>query len=150
MENRTYRYSKEEPLFPFGFGLSYSQFVYSDLKLNQSDIKSGQPVELSFCISNTGKVEADEVAQIYLRGITASVRTPYHKLIGFQRIHLKPAESGTVSLTITPQMMMLIDNEGVQKLEPGEFEIHVGGCSPCNRAVELGAPEFITGKFTIS
>jgi len=150
MDNRTYRYSKEKPLYPFGYGLSYSQFTYSGLKFDQDDVRFGQAVELTFTVTNTGEVEAEEVAQIYLTDMIASAKTPIQKLIGFQRIHLKPSEARTVTFTITPEMMMLFDDDGMQILEPGVFEIKVGGCSPCERAVELGVPELITGKFIVS
>jgi beta-glucosidase len=150
MDNRTYRYSKEIPLYPFGYGLSYSQFAYSALKFDHTDVAFGQSVEVTFHVTNTGEVEAEEVAQIYLTDIIASAKTPLHKLIGFKRIHLKPSETGVVSFSITPEMMMLFDDNGAQILEPGVFNIQVGGCSPSKRALELGAPEFISGKFLIT
>jgi beta-glucosidase len=150
MENRTYRYSSETPLYPFGFGLSYTRFQYSQLKLSRNNIAAGQPLEVVFNLTNSGDVEAEEVAQIYLSDKKASVRVPDSKLIGFERVHLKPGESKEIRHQITPEMMMLVDENGEQVLEAGEFEVLVGGCSAGKRSLELGVPELLSEQFVVA
>jgi beta-glucosidase len=149
MAGRTYRYMTAEPLYPFGFGLSYTCFAYGDLKLAQDAITAGEPLALEFTLTNTGAVEADEVAQIYLTDLEASATVPLHKLIGFRRVHLGAGESKAIPFTITPEMMMFVDENGEQKLEPGLFRVTVGGCSPGARGLALGAPEPASTLFTL-
>ncbi|GAP22073.1 glycoside hydrolase family 3 C-terminal domain-containing protein [Leptolinea tardivitalis] len=150
MNNRTYRYSKETPAFPFGFGLSYTKFTYNQLILHETNVKMGQPLELKFNITNAGDVEAEEVAQIYLTDVKASTIVPQYKLIGFKRIHLQPGETRTVPFTVTPEMMMFINDNGDPILEPGDFVVHVGGSSPSQRAVDLGLQANLTASFNLS
>lgn len=145
MAGRTYRYMTADPLFPFGFGLSYTRFGYSDLELSAQQIGKGESVEVSFTLSNLGSVEAEEVVQFYLSDLEASVTVPLHKLVGFQRVRLAPGEQRRLSYTITPEMMALIDEDGSAVVEPGEFRITIGGCSPSARGEVLGAPSSVTG-----
>ncbi len=149
MAGRTYRYMDAEPLYPFGFGLSYTTFAYSDLKLSHATINAGQRLSFLFTLTNTGAVEAEEVAQVYLSDLAASVVVPHHKLVGFQRLRLAPGESQTVSFTLTPDMMMLVDDAGKRKLEPGRFRVTVGGCSPGPRGQVLGAPQPLQAEFSV-
>lgn len=141
MANRTYRYSKEDPLYPFGFGLSYSRFKFSDLQLEKPVIRPGEDLDLQLTITNTGSIEAAEVVQFYLTDVEASAQVPQNHLVGFQRILLKAGECRKISYTLTPEMMSFIDEEGKSRLEPGEFLVKIGGCSPGNRGLELGAPQ---------
>ncbi|MBK8023095.1 MAG: glycoside hydrolase family 3 C-terminal domain-containing protein [Chloroflexi bacterium] len=150
MTGRTYRYATQEPLFPFGFGLSYTRFVYSDLVLDTPAIRAGQSMSLRFTLTNTGSVAADEVAQLYLTDVEASTIVPLHSLIGFRRVHLKAGESSVVSFTITPDMMTLVNDVGDRVLEPGEFRVIVGGSSPGDRAVQLGASSPVSRTFTVT
>ena len=108
MAGRTYRFSMKEPLYPFGFGLSYTTFVYNSLRA-KSSIRSGQSLSVNFKVANTGSVAATEVVQFYIKDLDASVPVPIQQLIGFQRVHLKPGQKKTVKFTITPEMMMLFD-----------------------------------------
>jgi beta-glucosidase len=89
------------------------------------------------------------VAQVYLSDLEASVPVPIHSLIGFQRVRLTPGESKTIEFAISPEMMMLFDDDGKQKLEPGQFRLTVGGCSPGKRGLELGAPTPVTAAFRV-
>ena len=150
MEGRTYRYMTQEPLYPFGFGLSYTQFAYSGLALAKETVKAGETLPIRFTLTNTGLVEAEEVAQVYLSDLEASVPVPIHSLIGFHRVRLAPGESKTIEFTISPEMMMLFDDEGAQKLEPGQFRLTVGGCSPGARGLALGAPEPVSAVFAVT
>ena len=85
MNGRTYRYSTAEPLYPFGFGLSYARFIFSDLKLSAKKIKAGRPLRFSVKLKNTGKMDADEIVQVYLSDLQASAPVPLNKLVGFKR-----------------------------------------------------------------
>jgi beta-glucosidase len=149
MAGRTYRYSTAEPLYPFGFGLSYAQFAYSGLTLAQETVGAGDVLPIRFTLTNTGQVQAEEVAQVYLSHLEASVPVPIHSLIGFQRVPLAPGESRTIEFTITPEMMILFDDHGKQRLEPGQIRVTVGGCSPGTRGAALGAPQPVSAVFTV-
>jgi beta-glucosidase len=149
MEGRTYRYMTLDPLYPFGFGLSYTRFAYSGLHLTTPTVQMGQSLSIEVTVSNVGEVEGDEVVQCYLSDLEASTPTPIHKLVGFQRITLMPGERRVLTFTITPEMMMLFDEDGQAKLEPGQFRVTVGGCSPGTRGVALGAPQPVSTLFTV-
>jgi beta-glucosidase len=90
------------------------------------------------------------VVQFYLSDLEASVTVPLHKLVGFQRVRLAPGEQRRLSYTITPEMMALIDEDGSAVVEPGEFRITIGGCSPSARGEVLGAPSPVTGTFVLA
>lgn len=148
MDNRTYRYMTEEPLYPFGFGLSYSRFEYSDLHLEKEKVSMGDPLKFSFTLRNYGDQNAAEVVQIYLTDLKASTIVPLHHLIGFERIMLSAGDSRKVEFTITPEMMSFFNDDGKPVLEPGEFRLEVGGCSPGKRGQDLGAPKPVRVVFT--
>ena len=149
MAGRTHRFATKEPLYPFGFGLSYTTFAYSALELKKAAIKAGQSLPVSVTVTNTGEVAADEVVQFYLSDLEASAPVPVHNLISFERVHLKPGEGKKIKFTVEPEAMMLFDNDGKQVLEPGQFRLTVGGCSPSARGMALGAPQPVSAVFTI-
>ncbi len=149
MEGRTYRYMTEEPLYPFGFGLSYTQFEYGDLTLDRERVSQGDPVQASVTVRNTGEMVGEEVVQLYVTDVEASTRTPIAALKGFQRVALKPGQKKAVRFTITPEMMSLVDEDGQSVLEPGEFRITVGGCSPGGRGIALGAARPSQATFVV-
>ena len=126
MAGRTYRFFKGEPLYPFGFGLSYTKFVYSNLRLDKS-VKAGEPVKVTVDVTNAGEREGEEVVQLYLTDVAASAPVPIRTLVGFDRISLRRGEKRSVMFTITPRQMSLIDDGGKRVIEPGEFVIGVGG-----------------------
>jgi beta-glucosidase len=136
MNGRTYRYMTEEPLYPFGFGLSYTTFAYRDLQI-KSPGSSG--FDAAVTVENTGAVAADEVVQFYLKALDSKLPAPLSQLIGFQRIHLEPGQSQTVSVTVKPEMLMLFDEHGRQVFQPGKFRLTAGSCSPGERGLTLGA-----------
>jgi beta-glucosidase len=129
MTNRTYRYFTGEPLFPFGFGLSYTTFSYKKLKVNAT-VHQGDSVKVAVNVKNTGKVAGDEVVELYLSDLTADVPVPIHALKGFTRIHLNPGETKSVTLTLSPEAFSIIDNDNQRKVKPGKFEVFVGGHLP--------------------
>jgi beta-glucosidase len=139
MTGRTYRYATAEPLFPFGFGLSYTTFEYSNLQIKNNLAT----VE----VKNTGKTAATEIVQFYLSDLEASVPVPFHKLVGFERVMLQPGQAQQVKFAITSEMLMLYNNDGEAVLEPGTFCLTVGGCSPSARGLALGAPQPVNAEF---
>jgi beta-glucosidase len=149
MAGRTYRYMETEPLFPFGFGLSYAKFAYSDLKISALKIKNGETVTASCKITNTGKIEGEEVAQLYIKDLQSSFRVPNQSLKGIKKIHLAPGASQEITFVVTPELMSSVDESGKSVVEKGEILLTIGGSSPGQRSLELGAPEFLKGTFTI-
>ena len=148
MAGRTYRYATCEPLFPFGFGLSYTQFEYRSLKIAAPGV-STSGFRASVTLKNTGAVAADEIVQLYLSALETRLPAPLSQLIGFQRVKLKAGQSKTIQFDITPEMLMLFDENGRQKFEPGRFRLTAGGCSPGKRGLVLGAPQPVNVEFQI-
>jgi len=149
MAGRTYRYMEKVPLFPFGFGLSYTQFEYSGLKMSQLQIPGGESATLEVTVANTGSYKGDEVVQLYLSDAAASAAVPKYALKGFQRVSLWPGASKTVSFTITPDMMKAVNEKGERVLEKGDFKVYIGGSLPSQRSLDLGAAKYLEGKFTV-
>ena len=149
MQGRTYRYMTAEPLYPFGFGLSYTHFDYSELQLDKPTLALGDSLNVSLTVTNCGGLDSAEAAQFYLSDLRASTIVPLHHLIGFERVNLKAGESRTLQFTLTPEMMSFYNEDGKLTLEPGEFRLEVGGCSPGKRGQELGAPTPVTAVFEV-
>jgi len=118
-----------EPLFPFGFGLSYTSFEYSDLKLSKSEISPGDEVKVSCVIENTGEVSGDEVVQLYIHDTLASVARPVIELKGFTRVSLNPSEEKEVTFEIGVHELSMLDKDLNRVIEPGEFRIMIGASS---------------------
>jgi beta-glucosidase len=129
MNGRTYRYFNDEPLYPFGYGLSYTSFTYSDLKVNKNP-KTSDTIHVTVKIKNTGKMDGDEVAQLYVKHINAPVPVPIYALEGFKRIHLKNGEEKEVEFNLAPENMSVIINGNKRAVVPGEIEVIVGGSQP--------------------
>src|SRR6185369_1513491 len=140
MQRHTYRYFKGEPLYPFGYGLSYTKFAYSNLRVESRTVKAGEPVKVTVDVTNTGDRDGDEVVQLYLTDTAASAPVPIRTLVGFDRLSLRPKEKRAVTFTITPRQMSLIDDSGKRVIEPGEFLLNIGG----------GQHGGLTGRFNIS
>ncbi len=118
-----------KPLFPFGYGLSYTTFSYDDIQIDAPSISKDQTTTVRFKVTNTGDFDGDEVVQLYLRDILASVARPIMELKGFQRVHLKKGETKELSFEITPEMLTML-NEGMDRVvEPGDFRIMIGSSS---------------------
>ena len=117
------------PLFPFGFGLSYTTFDYSNLQLSKNNITQKDSSIVTCTIKNTGNKAGDEVVQLYIHDMLASVARPVMELKGFQRIHLKAGESKEISFLITPAMLSMLDKDLKTIIEPGDFRIMIGASS---------------------
>ena len=118
-----------KPLFPFGHGLSYSKFAYSNLEISPDQTGPAGEVMVTVDVDNTGNLAGDEVVQLYLRDKVSSVIRPLKELAGFERIHLAPGEKKTVCLTLGTRQLRLLDRNWNWVVEPGEFEVMVGGSS---------------------
>jgi beta-glucosidase len=126
----TYMYIKGEPLFPFGHGLSYTQFKYSKMTLSSKTINANGQIVVSVDVKNTGKREGDEVVQLYIHDLECSVVRPIKELRGFQRISLKPGETKTVTITVPGEKLSFYDEKTHQfVVEPGTFDVLVGSSS---------------------
>jgi len=130
MKGRTYRFMEARPLYRFGYGLSYTRFKYSGLKLSKKTIRAGESLVVSVEVKNVGKVAGDEVVQLYVKDLQASVPVPLLHLEGFKRIHLKPGQKKTVQLTLSGDQLVCFDDDGNPMLEDGDFRISVGGGQP--------------------
>lgn len=128
---------RNDPLYPFGYGLSYTTFAYSDLHLSSTSMNANGKVKASVTVTNTGSREAAEVVQLYIRDIFASVVRPVKELKGFERITLKAGESRKVEFEITPDLLKFYNSNLDFVLEPGDFDIMVGGNSRDVKAVRL-------------
>jgi beta-glucosidase len=129
MTGRTYRYFIKEPLYPFGYGLSYTTFSYSNLSL-PSSAPAGEKVTVKVTVTNTGKMTGDEVVELYLTDEKASTQRPVRQLEGFSRVNLKPGESKVVEISLEPRQFSMINNKAKRVIEPGYFTISVGGKQP--------------------
>ena len=131
-----YRYKLQdipnEPLYPFGFGLSYTTYEYSDLQLSKSEIAPNENIEASVTIKNTGAREGVEIAQLYIRDCISYVTRPVKELKGFQRVALQPGESKRITFTLTPEHLRYYNLEMERVVEPGTFKVMVGGSSRDN------------------
>jgi beta-glucosidase len=130
MKNRTYRYMEDEPLYPFGYGLSYTTFAYSNPSISKQEVSADESVEIKVDVENTGQRDGDEVVQLYVSNPDARITAPIRSLQGFARVHLKAGEKKAVSFTLTPEQFAIVSEEGEFVVEPGRVEISVGGGQP--------------------
>lgn len=149
MKNRTYRYMKNEALYPFGYGLSYTNFCYSSLMLSKSTISSGETLTIQVEVENTGNREGIATSQLYLKDIEASVEVPCWSLTGIRRNMLKPGQKETLTFTLTPRDLAIIDNSGSAVLEPGWFEVFVGDHQPDDRSNRLMSSVVLSERFEV-
>jgi beta-glucosidase len=130
MENRTYRYFKGDPLYPFGYGLSYTTFAYRNLEISPAEIKTGESLSVQVEVENTGAVAGDEVVQLYLTDLEATLPVPLLQLQGFTRLRLKPGEKQTVQFKLARAQMSFPEERGGWVLEAGDSRVWVGGGQP--------------------
>jgi len=146
--NRTYAFSTRKPLYPFGYGLSYTTFKFDNLRVEPAQIVSGGTAKVSVDVTNSGSREGDEVPQLYVHQRVAEVTQPVMQLKGFQRITLKAGEKKTVEFTITPDMLSMLNIDMNRVVEPGAFDVMVGPSSDQTSMVPLTVlgPHGETGK----
>jgi len=134
MKGRTYRYFKGTPLYPFGYGLSYTTFEYSNLQTNETS-ETTSPVNITVDVKNTGKMDGEEVVQLYVSNKTATTEVPITALKGFQRVNLKKGEQKSVTFTLKPEDFSITNGDAMQIVEAGTFEIAVGGAVPGKNSI---------------
>lgn len=148
MAKRTYRYFDGEPLYPFGYGLSYTTFAYSTPRVDHFTITADGNVTVSVSVTNRGKMAGDEVVQLYLTHIGVAA-APLRALAGFQRIHLDPGQSKLVSFTLTGRDLSVVDETGKRRIVPGTVQVWIGGGQPGAREGLAKIPGVQT-EFTIT
>ena len=151
MDGRTYRFFKGQPLYPFGHGLSYTRFKYSSINISSQSVKATDKVTISAAVENAGTREGDEVVQLYVTDVEASVRVPIRSLAGIERVHLKAGERRVVSFTLEPRQLSVITDDGRMVVEPGEFKVSIGGKQPgLTGAADAATTSFIEGSFRVT
>jgi beta-glucosidase len=134
MEGRTYRYFRGKPLYEFGYGLSYTTFAY-EIENATKTFAPDKPVEIAVKVTNTGKYDGDEVAQLYVTLPESGYRTPIRSLQGFKRIHLKTGETQTIRFTLQPEQLQTRDDKGFPVMPLGEVLLSIGGKQPDEQAL---------------
>jgi beta-glucosidase len=137
MRGRTYKYMMHEPLYPFGFGLSFSRFEYSNLELSARELYAGETISADVTVRNVGDVQSDEVVQLYLTVEDADFEVPLASLVGFRRVALDAGESVVVNFAISAQQVRVFDAGGQPQFVPGTYTVRVGGISPGKRGEDL-------------
>jgi beta-glucosidase len=146
MAGRTYRYFSGEPLYPFGYGLSYTTFEYRNLHL-PAKANTGEPIAVSVELRNTGQTPGEEVVQLYVKHIGAAVPAPQIALEGFTRVSLQPGESRTVNFTLAPRQLSTVQADGKRLAEPGTVVISTGGAQP---GFDAATTAVVTGSIKIT
>jgi beta-glucosidase len=148
MRNRTYRYFHGKPLYPFGYGLSYSTFRYSNLHLSSTSFRAGQPVTVRADVRNTSRIAGDDVAELYLM-YPSVPGAPLRALKGFKREHLAPGQMQEVIFTLSPRDLSLVTQKGEHKVLPGLYTVFVGGGQPTEGAQGVETRFQISGEQTL-
>ena len=133
MKGKTYRYFKGTPLYPFGYGLSYSTFRYDDLQV-PATLQAGDSIRTSIKVTNTSQRDGDEVVQLYVSLHNTGLKVPLRSLQGFKRIHLKAGQSQTVSFTLQPSQMAGRDENNAPMVTAGKLSVYIGGSQPTPQA----------------
>ena len=148
MANRTYRYFTGQPLYPFGWGLSYTTFTYTGGKLTTPTLEAGQPLEASVELKNTGHKSGTETIEFYLIP-KSKPGAPLRALAAFQKVNLAPGATTTIHTTIDPRQLSLVDAAGLRSIQPGDYDLYIGGHQPTpNSGVTL--PFQIKGAASIA
>jgi len=150
MRGRTYRYFEGEPLYPFGFGLSYTRFTYDRLALEPARVEAGQELRVSVDVTNSAGRDGEEVVQVYLSWPSAKAAAPLRKLVEFQRTFLAAGQTRRVSFVIQDRLMSLVNEEGERALEPGRLRLSVGGRQPDRRSEELAGTAVLSAEFEVA
>jgi len=145
MQNRTYRYFQGKPLYGFGYGLSFSTFEYSNLKLSAPQLKAGAPLSVQVDVHNSSKIAGDEVAELYLE-FPSAPGAPARALRGFTRAHLAPGETRHLSFNLKPRDLSMVNESGEHVVAPGTYTVFVGGAQPSDTTSGVKATLEITGE----
>jgi beta-glucosidase len=148
MTGRTYRYFKGEPLWPFGFGLSYTSFEYRDVALSGARIAAGDSLDLRAMVRNTGTAAGDEVVQLYLK-FPSVAGAPLVALRGFQRLHLEPNQSRQVEFRLTPRDLSVVNEIGDIIVAAGTYSVSIGGGQPGTSAATIGKEFDVRGQIIL-
>ena len=148
MANRTYRYFEGKPLYPFGFGLSYTKFDYSQLNISAQSFKAGQAVSADVTVTNAGKLPGDEVVQLYLR-FPPEKGAPRIALRGFQRVHLEPGANQTVHFELKPRDLVMVTENGNPIIAQGDYTLSIGGGQPDTVAPNVSGHFHIDGQYAL-
>jgi beta-glucosidase len=149
MKGRTYRYAEKAPLYPFGYGLSYTRFAYRDIAVSKARIGPRDTVQVAAVVENAGSHAGDEVVQLYVKDLDAACPVPLHDLRGFQRVHLAPGQSQKISFELGPRELAMVDARGRRVVEPGRFRAYVGGSQPDDRSRELTGQSPVSVEFDV-
>jgi beta-glucosidase len=150
MAGKTYRFFTNEPLYPFGYGLSYTTFSYSNLSVPEKAV-AGENIKVTATVTNSGKIAGEEVVQLYLTDEKASTPRPVRQLEGFKRISLKPGESKTVEFNLDPRQFSIINNKNIRVIEPGYFTLSVGGKQPGFKGyLDPQCTQVLTGRIRLT
>jgi beta-glucosidase len=150
MKGKTYRFFTDEPLYPFGYGLSYTSFTYGNLSVPEKAV-AGEKVKVKVTVTNAGKRAGDEVVELYLTDEKASTPRPVRQLEGFRRIMLQPGESRDVEFTLEPRQFSLINDKDKRVIEPGYFTISVGGKQPGFKGyLDAATTQVLTGRIRLT
>jgi len=149
MKGRTYRYMTEKPLYPFGFGLSYTSFRFDSIELSASSISAGAAVKAKVTLSNTGKRDADEVVQIYITRDERGEDDPLSSLRNFRRVFIAAGKSVTVEFDLLSKVFETVNNEGKYVLLPGTYTVFAADAAPLAVSVEKGAPTPVSAKIKV-
>ncbi len=148
MKGRTYRYFEGEPLWPFGYGLSYTTFAYSGLTLPNAPLHAGDPLDASVTVTNSGKVAGDEVVQLYLK-FPDLPGAPIRALRGFKRVHLDPGASQDVQFHLAPRDLSMVTDAGEILVPPGNYTVSIGGGQPETDAPSVSRNFEINGQIIL-
>jgi len=139
MKERTYRYMTQEPMFPFGFGLSYSKTEFSGMELSSAKLKKDESLSVKLYVENKGNYDISEVVQLYVCPVDTTGGLPINSLKSFTRVELKKGEKKTVNFSIKPDQLMFVNEQGIKTWIKGNYKIVVGESSPGELSVKLGA-----------
>ena len=148
MKGRTYRYFEGTPLYPFGYGLSYSKFSYSGLSVPAADVSAGSPVNAEVTVTNSGARAGDEVVQLYL-SFPDKKGAPLRALRGFQRVRLEPGASQRVQFALKDRDLSMVTADGVPVIAEGEYSVSIGGGQPHTNSPSLTKTFKIKGQVTL-
>ncbi|TWJ01633.1 beta-glucosidase [Mucilaginibacter frigoritolerans] len=148
MKGRTYRYMTAEPLYPFGFGLSYTTFSFTDMKLSAQKTNKKTPLKAEVTVTNTGKMASDEVVQLYIT-VPQTGNNPLYSLKGFKRIKLQPGDAQKVEFDITPELLQSIKDNGQSTELSGDYHIYIADSVPTQRSADLGMSKGAEAVLTV-